>query len=326
MPQKEHTDIKQRKNGKQALFLEKKAPLGKRILKNKWTYVFLLPGVSFLLIFSYWPMYGLTLAFKDFKINEGILGSPWSDPIFKNFTMLMHDEKFWSAFLNTFRMGFFYIITSFPVPIILAILLNEVGGKRYKRVLQTVYTFPNFLSWVVIGGLFVSLFASDGLVNVIIRAFGGNQVDFLSNEATIRPMLYASNVWKTAGWSSILYLAAIAGINPELYEAAEVDGANRFQRIWHITWPGIKSTAVILLILAFGGIMSNGFDQILNMSNAVVQDATEVLDTYIYRKTFQGIPNYGLSTAMGLGKSIINFIFLLSANKIAKMMGEGGIM
>lgn len=300
--------------------------LWSRIVKNRWTYLFLLPGIIAILIFSYWPMYGLTLAFKDFNINKGIVDSPWADPFLKNFMSIKNDPKFWDAFINTFRMGFWYIITGFPAPIILAILINELRAEKYKRVLQTVYTFPNFLSWVIVGGLMVNLFSSEGLVNNVIKKFGGNPYDFLANKQIIRPLLYLTNVWKGAGWAAIIYLAAISGINPELYEAAEVDGANRFQKIIHITWPGIKSTAVIMLILNFGGIMNNGFDQILNMTNPVVESTVEVVDTYIYRRTFLAVPNYGFSTAMGFMKSIINFIFLLTANKIAKLMGEGGIL
>lgn len=303
-----------------------KKSLWKRIKQNKWTYLFLLPGVAFLILFCYVPLYGLLLAFKDFKISAGITASPWADPIFKNFTMMIDQKAFWAAFFNTFRMGFWYIVTGFPAPIILALLLNELKGKRYKKVLQTVYTFPNFLSWVIIGGLMTTLFASDGFINMVIRACGGEAYNFLTNANLIRPLLYGSNVWKGAGWSAILYLAAISNISPELYEAAEVDGANRFHKMRYITWPGIKPTAVILLILAFGGIMNNGFDQILNMVNPVVKDAAENIDTYIYRMTFQNKPNYGFSTAMGLSKSIINFVFLIAANKIAKLLGEGGVM
>ncbi|HIT08208.1 MAG TPA: sugar ABC transporter permease [Candidatus Merdivicinus faecavium] len=304
----------------------RKKNLGKRILQNKWVYLFLLPGIAYLILFSYVPMYGLTLAFKDFKISAGIFGSPWSDPLYKNFAKMFDQPDFWRAFFNTFRMGFWYILTGFPMPIILAMLLNELKANRYKKVLQTVYTFPNFLSWVIIGGLMTTLFASDGFVNMIIRMCGGETYNFLTDTDLIRPLLYASNVWKGAGWSAIMYLAAMSGISPELYEAAEVDGANRFHKMLYITWPGIKPTAVILLILAFGGIMNNGFDQILNMVNPVVQDAAENIDTYIYRKTFQDKPDYGFSTAMGLSKSVINFVFLLAANKIAKLLGEGGVM
>ena len=304
----------------------RKKNLGKRILQNKWVYLFLLPGIAYLILFSYVPMYGLTLAFKDFKISAGIFGSPWSDPLYKNFAKMFDQPDFWRAFFNTFRMGFWYILTGFPMPIILAMLLNELKANRYKKVLQTIYTFPNFLSWVIIGGLMTTLFASDGFVNMIIRMCGGETYNFLTDTDLIRPLLYASNVWKGAGWSAIMYLAAMSGISPELYEAAEVDGANRFHKMLYITWPGIKPTAVILLILAFGGIMNNGFDQILNIVNPVVQDAAENIDTYIYRKTFQDKPDYGFSTAMGLSKSVINFVFLLAANKIAKLLGEGGVM
>ena len=304
----------------------RKKNLGKRILQNKWVYLFLLPGIAYLILFSYVPMYGLTLAFKDFKISAGIFGSPWSDPLYEHFAKMFDQSDFWRAFFNTFRMGFWYILTGFTMPIILAMLLNELNANRYKKVLQTVYTFPNFLSWVIIGGLMTTLFASDGFVNMIIRMCGGETYNFLTDTNLIRPLLYASNVWKGAGWSAIMYLAAMSGISPELYEAAEVDGANRFHKMLYITWPGIKPTAVILLILAFGGIMNNGFDQILNMVNPVVQDAAENIDTYIYRKTFQDKPDYGFSTAMGLSKSVINFVFLLAANKIAKLLGEGGVM
>lgn len=305
---------------------QKHSDLWKRIKKNRWTYLFVLPGLIFILIFCYGPLYGLTLAFKDYKISAGILGSPWADPLYKNFVMMWGKRDFWAAFFNTFRMGFWYILLGFPAPIILAILLNELGGKRLKKVLQTIYTFPNFLSWVIVGGLMTTLFSSEGFINTIIYNLGGTKYSFLTNTSLIRPLLYASDVWKGAGWGAILYLAAIAGISPELYEAAEVDGANRFQKILYITWPGIKSTAVIMLILAFGGIMNNGFDQILNMVNPVVQDAAETLDTYIYRKTFQDKPNYGFSTAMGLMKSVINFVFLVAANKISKLFGESGVM
>jgi len=304
----------------------KSGKLWRRIVKNKWTYLFLLPGIVSLIIFSYWPMYGLILAFKNFKINLGILKSPWADPFLKHFLTIMDDTQFWNAFINTFRMGFWYIITGFPAPIILAILINELKGKKYKKFLQTIYTFPNFLSWVIVGGLMVNLFSSEGLINILIRMFGSNTYDFLANNGLIRPLLYSTNVWKGAGWAAIIYLAAIAGINTELYEAAEVDGANRFQKMLYITWPGIKATAVILLILDFGGIMNNGFDQILNMTNPVVESTVEVMDTYIFRRTFLKPPDYGFSTAMGLMKSVINFAFLITANKIAKLMGEGGIM
>lgn len=298
----------------------------REIIKNRWTYVFLIPGLVFLGIFSYYPMYGILLAFKDFEISRGIVGSLWAKPLFSNFTLMLNDQQFYDAFFNTFRMGFWYIVTGFPAPIILALLLNELRNMRFKKVLQTLYTFPNFLSWVIVGGIMVGFLSYDGLINAIIRAVGFDSVEFLTNYSMTRPILYLSSIWKSVGWGSIIYLAAIAGINPELYEASSIDGANRFHEMLHITWPGIKPTAVILLILSFASMTNMGFDQILNMVNPVVRDAAQVLDTYIYRRTFQMDPNYGFSTAVGLSKSIINFIFLLSANKIIKLLGEEGIM
>lgn len=304
----------------------RKQSLGRRIWKSRWIYAFILPGLIFVLIFCYGPMYGLIVSFKDYKISKGIMGSPFSDPLFKNFSMMFTDKKFIAAFFNTIRMGVAYIITGFPGPIILALLLNEMRGKRMKNTLQVIYTFPNFLSWVIVGGLMTTIFAGEGVVNGIIRSMGGETYGFLTDKGLIRPLLYITSIWKGTGWSAILYLAGIASIDPTLYEAAEVDGANRFHKMLYITWPEIKSTAVILLILAFGGVMSKGYDQILNMTNAVVRDAAETIDTYIYRITFMEKPKYGFSTAIGLSKSIINFIFLLAANKLAKVLGEGGIM
>jgi len=300
--------------------------LPKRIAKFWWVYIFLAPGVIYLLFFNYYPMYGIVLAFKDYLVKEGIMGSPWSIPFYKHFIALYNDNQFGAVFFNTFRMGLGYILTSFPAPIILALMLNELRIGKYKKVLQTVYTFPNFLSWVIIGGVMVSFLSTDGLVNSLVKQLGGQSVSFLTNSSSIRPIMYGTNVWKTAGWSAIMYLAAIAGINPELYEAASIDGAGRFARMYHITLPGIRPTATIILILAFAGILNNGFDQILNMTNPVVRPSVEIIDTYIYQKTFASTPNYGFSTAVGLSKSVINLVFLLLANKITKLFGGDGIV
>lgn len=313
-------------NDSNAIVHVRKQSLLTRIWKNRWIYAFILPALIFVIIFCYGPMYGLIAAFKDYKISKGILGSPFSDPLFKNFEMMFSNKAFVASFFNTIRMGFAYIISGFPGPIILALLLNELRARRLKNTLQVIYTFPNFLSWVIVGGLMTTIFAGEGVVNGLIRAMGGETFGFLTDKTLIRPLLYITSIWKGTGWSAILYLAGIASISPELYEAADVDGANRFHKMLYITWPEIKSTAVILLILAFGGIMSKGYDQILNMTNAVTRDAAETIDTYIYRITFMEKPKYGFSTAIGLAKSVINFIFLLSANKLAKVLGEGGIM
>lgn len=280
--------------------------------------------MAFLIIFAYVPMYGVILAFKTFMVNEGIWGSPWVG--LDNFANVFNDSMFWGAFFNTFRMGFFYIVTGFPAPILLALLLNEVASAKYKKTLQTIYTFPNFLSWVIVGGLMVNFLSANGVVNTVLDSMGFDRYEFLSDTALVRPLLYMTNIWKGTGWGAIIYLAAIASINPELYEAAIVDGASRFQRAIYITLPCITSTAVILLILSIGGIMNYGFDQILNMTNPIVRDATEVMDTYIYNVTFNSAAfDYGFSTATGLFKSVLNFAFLISADRIAKMLSGGGL-
>ena len=302
----------------------KDMPTGKYIRINWVLYAMLIPGLLNLIIFKFLPMYGVVVAFQDYSPKGGFFGSTWVG--LKHFRAFFRDPFCWRVIGNTFILGIESLIFSFPAPIILALLLNELRSRHYKNTLQVIYTFPNFLSWVIVGGLMTTIFAGEGVINSLIRASGGQTYGFLTDKGLIRPLLYATSIWKGTGWSAILYLAGIAGISPELYEAAEVDGANRFHKMWYITWPEIRSTAVILLILAFGGIMSKGYDQILNMTNAVVRDAAETIDTYIYRITFQEKPKYGFSTAIGLSKSVINFAFLLLANKLAKALGEGGIM
>ena len=294
-------------------------------LKRDWQlYALMLLPMAFIIVFKYFAYTGLSVAFLDYKIGKGYAGSKFVG--LKVFEKVFKHRDFGKAVANTLLLNVLDLLFSFPMPIILALLLNELRSRHYKNTLQVIYTFPNFLSWVIVGGLMTTIFAGEGVINSLIRASGGQTYGFLTDKSLIRPLLYATSIWKGTGWSAILYLAGIAGISPELYEAAEVDGANRFHKMWYITWPEIRSTAVILLILAFGGIMSKGYDQILNMTNAVVRDAAETIDTYIYRITFQEKPKYGFSTAIGLSKSVINFAFLLLANKLAKALGEGGIM
>ena len=291
--------------------------LGKRIWKNRWVYLFLLPGIAFVLLFCYGPMYGLVVAFKDYKISKGILGSPRANPWYNNFAMMFKDKKFTAAFFNTIRMGLAYIITGFPGPIILALLLNELRSRHYKNTLQVIYTFPNFLSWVIVGGLMTTIFAGEGVINSLIRASGGQTYGFLTDKSLIRPLLYATSIWKETGWSAILYLAGIAGISPELYEAAEVDGANRFQCIRHITIPGLMPTYMVMLLMAIAGMLSNGMEQYLVFENPQNSATIEVLDLYVYHSGIKSglIP---LSTVVGVFKSLIGVLLLFGANGISK--------
>ena len=283
--------------------------LGKRIWKNRWVYLFLLPGIAFVLLFCYGPMYGLVVAFKDYKISKGILGSPWANPWYNNFAMMFKDKKFNAAFFNTIRMGLAYIITGFPGPIILALLLNELRSRHYKNTLQVIYTFPNFLSWVIVGGLMTTIFAGEGVINSLIRVSGGQTYGFLTDKSLIRPLLYATSIWKGTGWSAILYLAGIAGISPELYEAAEVDGATDFQCFWKIKWPAIMPTTLyILVITTINSFQCFALIQLLTSGGP--NHSTDTIMYYIYYTAFK-LYRYGYGNAMGVVLAVI--IAILSA-------------
>lgn len=301
-----------------------KSSLWSRIVKHHEFYLMILPMVVFYILFSYVPMYGITLAFKDFNYAKGILASPWND--FANFKKLFHDIDFWRAFRNTIVISTGRLLIEFPVPVILALLLNEISKSKLKRVYQTVLTFPHFLSWVVLGGIVVNLLQTQGILNQILGVFGLGKNDLLTNGKSFVGLIFVSNIWKEAGWSTILYLAAIAGINPELYEAAKVDGAGRIKQMLYITWPSIRSTACILLILQVGSAMNGGFDQIFNLYNSAVFSYGDIIDTFVYRRTFQSADGFGFTTAVGFTKSVINFFLLFITNKIvSKTTGTGVI-
>ncbi|MDG0813563.1 ABC transporter permease [Cohnella rhizosphaerae] len=293
------------------------------IRKNKYIYLILLPGLLYYGIFCYAPMYGIQLAFKDFRAIEGIWGSPFVG--LKHYAYIFKDQEFWQAFRNTIEISFSRLLFQFPVPIVLALLLNELREGRYKKWLQTLFTFPNFLSWVIVSGMIVNVFGTEGAVNHLLTLFGGNEQMFLANQELFRPLLYLSDIWKSSGWVAIIYLATIASISPDLYEASYMDGANRFQRMLYITWPGIRSAVVLMLLLSVGNTMNAGFDQIFNMYNPAVLPVSDILDTYIYRVTFQTSGDFGFSTAVGLFKSLINFALLVLFDRLAKAVGERGI-
>jgi len=293
------------------------------IWKVKEIYILLIPGVIWYIVFAYIPIYGLTLAFKSYNAALGIFHSPWIG--FENYRYVFRDPEFWSAIWRTLYINLGRVIFEFPFPIILALILNEVRVNRYKKVLQTVYTFPHFLSWVIVASIMINTLSSRGLVNALISVFGGEAVNFLGSTKLFIPMLYVTNIWKSAGWTMIIYLAAIAGIDTEQYESAIIDGASRLQMMRYITLPGIKSTVEILLILQIGNIMTQGFDQIFNLSNPATSKVGEILDMYIYRITFLGPADFSFSTAVSLFRSVINFAFLILADRAAKMLGSEGL-
>lgn len=296
-----------------------------KIKKSRFLIIMIIPAIVYYGIFCYGPMYGILMAFKEYYPKMGIWGSPFNH--FQNFSFLWEQGgEFWGVFRNTIIIGGSKIIISFFAAIIVALLLNEIRMKFFKKTVQTIVTFPHFLSWVVVGGFVINLFDRNGAINDLIALIGGTRIEFLSRGNFFLGLLYSSDIWKEAGWSSIIYLATMAGISPELYEAADIDGANRLQKIWHITLPAIKSTAILLLILSVGGILSAGFDQIFNLYNELVYDVAEILDTYIYRQTFHSGMPAGQGTAIGLFKSVVGFILVITTDRIAKASGERGII
>ena len=294
-----------------------------RVLKSKEIYFLILPGVIWFLIFAYVPMYGLSLAFKTYKANLGIFGSPWIG--LENFTYVFRDPAFLESVWRTLWINLGRILFQFPFPILLALLLNELRMNTYKKAIQTVYTFPHFLSWIIVSSVLINSLDMQGLVNGIIRLLGGDPINFLGNTQIFRPLLYITDNWKSAGWTMIIYLAAITGIDTEQYESAQLDGATRLQIMRYITLPGIQSTIVVMLILTVGNLMNSGFDQIFNISNAATAKAGEILDMYIYRITFQSAADFSFSSAVSLFRSVINFALLLFADRVCKWLGAEGL-
>lgn len=294
-----------------------------RIYKNKEIYFLLSFGIVWYLVFSYIPMYGLTLAFKEYKASLGIFGSPWVG--FENYKYVFQDKDFMRAVFRTLQINAGRMIFQFPFPIIFALMINELRLGRYKKVLQSVYTFPHFLSWIIVASILINVLGQNGMVNAVIRLFGGESVSFLGTPKLFQPLVYITEIWKSAGWSAIIYMATISGIDQEQYEAAEIDGASRLQRILHITLPGIRGTITVMFILAVGNLMTAGFDQIFNISNPATSKVAETLDMYIYRVTFQSSSDLSFSSAVSLFKSVINFALLLFADKTIKLIGGEGL-
>jgi putative aldouronate transport system permease protein len=306
-----------------------RAPVGgagralRKIWSDRYIYALLLPGALFFAVFSYVPMYGVTLAFKKYMANLGILGSPWIG--LQNFEKLMRLPDFWRSLRNTLIISGQRLVFEFPIPICLALMLNELRRSAGKRIMQTIFTFPYFLSWIVVFGLVFNIFADNGLVNFILVSLGFEKTNLLSSPPFFRPLLYITSNWKGMGWSAIIYLASITSVDPQLYESAVLDGATRWKQTWHITLPGIRSAIAIMLILAIGNIMNAGFDQIFNMYNPAVYEVADILDTYIYRRAFMTGSDFGQSTAVTLFKAVINFSLLFGADRAAKLIGEEGI-
>ncbi|MEG0741108.1 MAG: ABC transporter permease subunit [Clostridia bacterium] len=293
------------------------------IVKHKYMYLMLVPAILYYVVFCYLPMAGVQIAFKKFNPMVGIWASPWVG--FTYFEKLFSLNKFYQVFWNTLSISLTRLIWGFPFPIIIALMLNELRGSRMKRTIQTAIYVPQFISWVVLGGMLINLLSADsGLVNGIIKGLGMQPIGFLTDEKYFIPTMVVSMIWKTFGWNTIIYLAALTSVDPQLYEAAIVDGASRWKQLLHITLPSIMSTIVVVLIMRIGSLMQAGFEQIFVLYHPGVYGSADIIDTYVYRIGLVD-GKFELATAVGLFKSIINFALVIGANRIARMCGEEGV-
>jgi putative aldouronate transport system permease protein len=289
---------------------------------NRTLYLMILPVLAYYLIFRYKPMYGAVIAFKDYLPMKGIMGSPWVG--FKHFQDFFQQYYFWRILKNTLVISGASIIFGFPAPVILALLINELRGRTFSRTVQTISYMPHFISLVVICGLIRDFIQDDGVISVFLSNFGIEKVSMLIKPELFVPIYVISDIWQNIGWGSIIYLAALSGVDQEQYEAATIDGAGKWKQLLHVTLPGIMNTIVIMLILRLGGIMSVGFEKIILLYNPAIYDTADVISSFVYRKGILGF-NWSFSTAVGLFNSVINFTFLIGANWISKKVNSTGI-
>jgi putative aldouronate transport system permease protein len=295
----------------------------KKILINWDLYLFLLPSLVLVILFAYFPMYGVQIAFKNFSAAKGIWNSQWVGV--EHFIRFFKSYYFWQLIKNTLTLSVYGLILGFPLPILLALGLNELKDGVFKKTVQTVTYAPYFISTVVMCGMIIAFLNPEtGIINKLIEAFGGSRVSFLTEGSKFPSVYVLSGVWQGTGWGSIIYLAALTGVDPQLHEAAIIDGATRLQRIWHINIPSIVPTMVVLLILNTGGLLSVGYEKILLLQNSLNAETSEVISTYVY-KTGLVSAQYSFSTAVGLFNSAINFIILVAVNTIASHVSENSL-
>lgn len=299
---------------------------GRRLLDNMrshpWLYLMILPAIAYFAIFHYAPMYGVIIAFQDYKPLKGISGSAWVG--FKHFQTFVQGPFFWRLVRNTLSINIGMLLFGFPLPIIFALMLNEVRSTAFRKVVQTVTYMPHFVSSVVVCGLMVIFCRSDGLLTNVLTFFGLPKTNLLTIESYFQPLYIGMNIWQELGWDSIIYFAALTSVDAALYEAARVDGAGRWRQMWHITLPGISSTIVILLILRIGNLMSLGWDRIILMYNDMVMETADVISTFVYRTGLVQV-QYSYATAVGLLNSIINVILLVSANAVSRKISDSSL-
>lgn len=301
----------------------KKMSLGQYMKEHYWLYILLLPGIVYLIIFNYIPMYGIVLPFIDYNMVKGFAGSPWVG--LENYAYLFKSPDFLTVFKNSVVLSMIRLAFGFPAPIILALLINEIRKLWYKRIVQTVVYVPHFVSWVVIAGIVTNMLSADGgSVNYIIKLFGGTAINFLIEPKYFRSIIVISEIWKEAGWGTIIYLAAMTGIDPQMYEAATVDGAGRFRQMLSITIPCIVPTMIVLLVLRMGSILNNGFEQVFLLYSPSVYEVGDVLETFSYRLgLMEG--RFSFASAVGMFQSLIGLVLIVVTNKIANKSEGGGL-
>lgn len=289
----------------------------------KWLYLLLIPGVIYFLLFRYWPMFGAIIAFKDYVPFLGIADSPWVG--WRHFDDFFSSPDFGRLLANTLILALLSLVIAFPLTIIVALLLNELLLSMLKRTVQTLIYVPHFLSWTVVASLTYLLFALDvGPLFQLVNSLLGTDINFLADPAWFRPLIVLQDIWKNTGWGTIIFLAALAGVDQAQYEAAIIDGAGRFQRVWHVTLPSIIPTVIVMFVLQMGSVLSTGFEQIYLMTNSLNRSVADVFDTYVY---FMGITqgSYSYSTAVGLFKAIVGVILIFGANALARRYQQTGI-
>jgi putative aldouronate transport system permease protein len=298
-------------------------PKLKKMIKDRWLYFMLAPGIIYYLVFKYGPMWGIVIAFQDYSPFLGVSGSKWVG--LKHFNRLFTDPTFFMLLKNTLLLSFAALAFAFPMPIIIALMLNELRKELFKKFIQTMIYIPHFMSWVIIIGMFYVLFESkDGLFQKMIVSLGFESFTFMMDPEKFRPLYVVQSIWRDTGWGTIIYLAALAGIDPQMYEAARIDGAGRMRQLWHITLPSIRSTIIILLILKLSDVLELGFEHVFLLLNSLNRDVAEIFDTYVYSMgIIQGAFSY--TTAIGLFKSGVGLVLVLAANWAAKRSGEEGI-
>ena len=295
--------------------------LGVDLMKNKWLYIMMIPGVIYFLLFKYLPMWGVVIAFENYVPYSGVFGSQWVG--FKWFQYFFRSN--WSLYItNTLILSLMSIVFTFPAPIILALMLNEIRNMHFKKISQTLLYMPHFISIVIVVSITYVIFGAEGIIYKMTVQALGHPIDYLGDPGVFRWMIVGQNIWKETGWGTIIFLAALTNVDTQLYEASMIDGANRAQRLWHITLPAIRSTIVLMLVLRMGSVLDTGYEHLILMANSLNRSVSQTLDVFVYQN---GIKNgqYSYTTAVGLMKSIISLILVVSTNKVAHLLGEEGL-